>query len=339
MPFRHDVRTVTVPGLRRRLAGAPRALRAPAARRRAGAGDRPGGGRLPGLAAARRLAGAAGRRAPESAGRARGAGRPAGRARPPTGRGPHAAGRSPRAGGPGSTRGAFGEGLKALGTGLLHRRRPDPPPGRVGRAPGPRRLGASPLDAAAELAGLPHAGRGVDRAGARPARRPRRRPLGPPADRGGHRRRPRPSRGAPRRRRRRRPSSPPTASSPRRESISVDSTSNRRGHLPTADGDTTYLCAVDGDRHGRCRSSSRTRPASAAGWSSRARASTSTTGASGFNLEEGHPAEYGPGRRPPHTLCPACDDRADGALRGRVRHHGRRRPAADPAAAAGPAAP
>jgi gamma-glutamyltranspeptidase/glutathione hydrolase len=25
----------------------------------------------------------------------------------------------------------------------------------------------------------------------------------------------------------------------------------------------------------------------------------------GFSLEPGHPAEYGPGRRPPHTLCPA----------------------------------
>ena len=25
----------------------------------------------------------------------------------------------------------------------------------------------------------------------------------------------------------------------------------------------------------------------------------------GFNLRSGHPAEYGPGRRPPHTLCPA----------------------------------
>ena len=44
------------PGLRRRLGRAPPALRAPPARRRAGAGDHAGGGRLPGLAAARRLA-------------------------------------------------------------------------------------------------------------------------------------------------------------------------------------------------------------------------------------------------------------------------------------------
>src|SRR6476659_6053902 len=34
----------------------------------------------------------------------------------------------------------------------------------------------------------------------------------------------------------------------RRESISAGSTSNRRGRLPAADGDTTYLCAVDDDR-------------------------------------------------------------------------------------------
>ena len=31
----------------------------------------------------------------------------------------------------------------------------------------------------------------------------------------------------------------------------------------------------------------------------------------GFSLEAGHPAEYGPGRRPPHTLCPALVTSAD----------------------------
>ena len=35
----------------------------------------------------------------------------------------------------------------------------------------------------------------------------------------------------------------------------------------------------------------------------------------GFSLEPGHPAEYGPGRRPPHTLSPALVTRADGSLR------------------------
>lgn len=35
----------------------------------------------------------------------------------------------------------------------------------------------------------------------------------------------------------------------------------------------------------------------------------------GFSLVEGHPAEYGPGKRPPHTLSPALVTRPDGSLR------------------------
>ena len=35
----------------------------------------------------------------------------------------------------------------------------------------------------------------------------------------------------------------------------------------------------------------------------------------GFSLEPGHPAEYGPGRRPPHTLSPAMVTHRDGRLR------------------------
>ena len=150
------------PGLRRRLGGAPPALRAPPARRRAGAGDRAGRGRLPGLAAARRLAGDARRRGRGAPGRAGGAGRPAGRAGPPAGRGPHAPGdRRGRAGR--LLRGGVRRGPEGPGTGVLHRRGPGPPPGRVGRAPGPRRLGASPLDAASRQPGVPDALRGVDR--------------------------------------------------------------------------------------------------------------------------------------------------------------------------------
>ena len=38
----------------------------------------------------------------------------------------------------------------------------------------------------------------------------------------------------------------------------------------------------------------------------------------GFSLEAGHPAEYGPGRRPPHTLSPAMVTTADGALRAAI---------------------
>jgi gamma-glutamyltranspeptidase / glutathione hydrolase len=36
----------------------------------------------------------------------------------------------------------------------------------------------------------------------------------------------------------------------------------------------------------------------------------------GFSLQEGHPAEYGPRRRPPHTLCPTAVTSRDGVLRG-----------------------
>jgi gamma-glutamyltranspeptidase/glutathione hydrolase len=79
------------------------------------------------------------------------------------------------------------------------------------------------------------------------------------------------------------------------------------------DGDTTYLCAVDADRVG---------------------VSVILSNASGFgshlllpgygvflhnrgmafSLKPGHPAEYGPGRRPPHTLSPLAITRADGGL-------------------------
>src|ERR1700761_8857231 len=34
----------------------------------------------------------------------------------------------------------------------------------------------------------------------------------------------------------------------------------------------------------------------------------------GFSLQDGHPAEYGPGRRPPHTLSPLAVTDGDGAL-------------------------
>lgn len=38
----------------------------------------------------------------------------------------------------------------------------------------------------------------------------------------------------------------------------------------------------------------------------------------GFNLRPGHPACYGPGRRPPHTLSPALVTTPGGALRGAI---------------------
>ena len=77
--------------------------------------------------------------------------------------------------------------------------------------------------------------------------------------------------------------------------------------------DTTYLCAVDGDGMGVSLIQS-----NASGFGSHV--FEPSTGINlhnrgiGFSLEPGHPAEYGPGRRPPHTLCPALVTRPDGSL-------------------------
>jgi gamma-glutamyltranspeptidase/glutathione hydrolase len=79
-------------------------------------------------------------------------------------------------------------------------------------------------------------------------------------------------------------------------------------------GDTTYLCAVDGDGMGVSLIQS-----NAMDFGSHV--AVPGTGVLlhnrglGFSLQPGHPAEYGPGRRPPHTLSPALVTRPDGSLR------------------------
>ncbi|MFC4535054.1 gamma-glutamyltransferase family protein [Sphaerisporangium dianthi] len=81
-----------------------------------------------------------------------------------------------------------------------------------------------------------------------------------------------------------------------------------------APGDTTYLCAVDDGGMGVSLIQS-----NAAGFGSML--FEPATGINlhnrgfGFSLAAGHPAEYGPGRRPPHTLAPVLVTRPDGALR------------------------
>lgn len=81
-----------------------------------------------------------------------------------------------------------------------------------------------------------------------------------------------------------------------------------------AGGGTMYLCVVDGDGMGVSLIQS-----NAAGFGSHVM--IGETGiflhnrGIGFNLIEGHPAEYGPGRRPPHTLAPALITNGDGSLR------------------------
>jgi gamma-glutamyltranspeptidase/glutathione hydrolase len=80
-----------------------------------------------------------------------------------------------------------------------------------------------------------------------------------------------------------------------------------------AGGDTMYLCAVDGDGMGVSLIQS-----NYVGFGSmvvvpEVRIFLQNRGA-GFSLEPGHPAEYGPGRRPPHTLAPALVTNDDGSL-------------------------
>jgi gamma-glutamyltranspeptidase/glutathione hydrolase len=80
---------------------------------------------------------------------------------------------------------------------------------------------------------------------------------------------------------------------------------------PAEDGGTIYLCTADGDGMGVSFIQS-----NYAGFGSMliepsTRIFLQNRGA-GFSLAPGHPAEYGPGRRPPHTLAPALVTSVDG---------------------------
>ncbi|MEY3925448.1 MAG: hypothetical protein RIQ63_799, partial [Actinomycetota bacterium] len=82
---------------------------------------------------------------------------------------------------------------------------------------------------------------------------------------------------------------------------------------PLADGDTTYMCTVDRNGMGVSLINS-----NASGFGSLL--VEPSTGINlhnrglGFSLQEGHPAELAPGRKPPHTLCPSIITRQDGSL-------------------------
>jgi gamma-glutamyltranspeptidase/glutathione hydrolase len=89
---------------------------------------------------------------------------------------------------------------------------------------------------------------------------------------------------------------------PRRAAIRPDQSADLRDSY--AGGGTMYMCAVDPDGNGVSLIQS-----NAAGFG--AHIAEPSTGiflhnrGTGFNLIPGHPAEYRPGRRPPHTLSPA----------------------------------
>jgi gamma-glutamyltranspeptidase/glutathione hydrolase len=83
--------------------------------------------------------------------------------------------------------------------------------------------------------------------------------------------------------------------------------------VPACSGDTTYLCAVDGARSGVSLIQS-----NAGGFGSGLGEPSTGIGLQnrglGFSLEQGHPAELGPGRRPPSTLLPVLLTGPDGSL-------------------------
>lgn len=99
---------------------------------------------------------------------------------------------------------------------------------------------------------------------------------------------------------------------PRRDAIRTDRRTDV-GAESYAGGGTIYLCAVDGDRMAVSLIQSNFK-----GWGSMkivpgVRIFLQNRGA-GFSLQPGHPAEYGPGRRPPHTLAPALVTTSAGEL-------------------------
>jgi gamma-glutamyltranspeptidase/glutathione hydrolase len=88
---------------------------------------------------------------------------------------------------------------------------------------------------------------------------------------------------------------------PRRAAIDPERASTLRAGARA--GDTTALCVVDGDGVGVSLIQS-----NASGFGCHVFEPNTGIGLHnrgiGFTLEPGHPAEYGPGRRPPHTLTP-----------------------------------
>ncbi len=79
------------------------------------------------------------------------------------------------------------------------------------------------------------------------------------------------------------------------------------------DGDTTHLCAIDADGLGVSLTQS-----NALDFGSHLVAGSTgiflQNRGVGFSLDDGHPAELGPGRRPPHTLSPMLATAPDGSL-------------------------
>ena len=85
-----------------------------------------------------------------------------------------------------------------------------------------------------------------------------------------------------------------------------------RRAVPGHDGDTTYLCTTDSAGMGV--SLIQSNASGFGSWLAEPRTGINLHNRGlGFSLEPGHPAELRPGARPPHTLCPALATR-DGRL-------------------------
>lgn len=92
----------------------------------------------------------------------------------------------------------------------------------------------------------------------------------------------------------------------------VDRHTSSRRHGTGHRGDTTYLCAVDGSGMGV--SLIQSNASGLGSWIAEPNTGINLHSRGlGFSLAPGHPAEFGPGRRPPHTLSPALASR-DGDL-------------------------
>ncbi|MEM9039067.1 MAG: gamma-glutamyltransferase [Actinomycetota bacterium] len=97
----------------------------------------------------------------------------------------------------------------------------------------------------------------------------------------------------------------------------IDPERASRRPTPTDDGDTTYLCTASRDPNGREMAVSLIQ-SNASGFGSHLVEPNTAINLHnrgiGFSVVEGHPAEVAPGRRPPHTLIPAAATRDDGSI-------------------------
>ena len=97
--------------------------------------------------------------------------------------------------------------------------------------------------------------------------------------------------------------------------LTAESIPNRRVRTATRDGDTTYLCVVDDER--TAVSLIQSNASGFGSWLVEPGTGINVHNRGlGFSLEPGHPAELAPGRRPPHTLTPLLLTSTDGSLRG-----------------------